>query len=54
VLQELDSKYLRRGNGEKQAQHLLKARPRIFFMENIARKINSHNDEEKMQGLPVL
>ncbi|AES78261.1 chromatin remodeling protein, putative [Medicago truncatula] len=43
---ELDSKYLRRGNGEKKAHHLLEARPRKFFMENIARKINSHNEEK--------
>jgi len=50
VLRELGFKYLRRGNGENKAQHLLEARPRRFFMENIARKINSHNDEEKMAG----
>ncbi|AES78270.2 chromatin remodeling complex subunit [Medicago truncatula] len=54
VLRELDSKYLRRGNREKKAQHLLEARARKFFLDNIARKINSDNDEEKMQGLHVL
>ncbi|WJX38511.1 DNA repair and recombination protein RAD54-like protein [Trifolium repens] len=54
VLQELDSKYRRRGKVAKKARHLLEARARKFFLDNIEKKINSDIDEEKMQGLYVL
>ncbi|CAJ2644123.1 unnamed protein product [Trifolium pratense] len=54
VLQELDSKYRRRGKVVKKEPHLLVARARKFFLDNIAKKINSDIDEEKMHGLHVL
>ena len=55
VLQELDSKYRRKGGKiAKKERHLLEARARKFFLNNIEKKINSDIDEEKMQGLYVL
>ncbi|WJX38509.1 DNA repair and recombination protein RAD54-like protein [Trifolium repens] len=54
VLQELDSKYQRSGKVAKKAPHLLEARARKFFLDNIEKKINSDIDEEKMEGLHVL
>jgi DNA repair and recombination protein RAD54 and RAD54-like protein len=53
VLQELDSKYSRRGNIDKKAQHLLQERARRLFLDSVVKKINS-NDEKNMQGLHVL
>ncbi|CAJ2644126.1 unnamed protein product [Trifolium pratense] len=54
VLQELDSKYRRRDKVAKKARHLLEARARKFFLDNIEKKVNSDFDEERMQGLYVL
>ena len=53
VLEELDSKY-RKGKLEEEAPHLLEARARKFFLENIEKKINSNIDAQKMKGLDVL
>jgi len=53
VLEELDSKY-RRGKLEEEAPHLLEARARKFFLENIEKKMNSNIDAEKMKGVDVL
>ncbi|RHN80703.1 putative DNA helicase chromatin remodeling SNF2 family [Medicago truncatula] len=53
VLEELDSKY-RRGKLEEEVPHLLEARARKFFLENIEKKINSNIDAEKMKGIDVL
>ncbi|KAK2373775.1 SNF2 domain-containing protein CLASSY [Trifolium repens] len=54
VLQELDSKYRRRFKVAEKARHLLKARERKFFLDNIEKKINSDINEEKMHHLYVL
>ncbi|XP_012571350.1 LOW QUALITY PROTEIN: SNF2 domain-containing protein CLASSY 1-like [Cicer arietinum] len=54
VLKELDPKFNRRGRIAKKARHLLEARARKFFLDNIAKKINSDIDEERMIGLNVL
>ncbi|CAK8566439.1 unnamed protein product [Lathyrus sativus] len=54
VLRELDSKYRRNGEIVKKAPHLLEARARKFFLDNIEKKINSDIDEEKMLGLHLL
>ncbi|XP_058764637.1 SNF2 domain-containing protein CLASSY 2-like [Vicia villosa] len=54
VLHELDSKYRRNGEIMKKAPHLLEARARKFFLDNIEKKINSDIDEEKMFGLNLL
>ncbi|CAI8597382.1 unnamed protein product [Vicia faba] len=54
VLHELDSKYRRKGEMVNKAPHLLEARARKFFLDNIEKKINSDIDEEKMLGLHML
>ncbi|XP_031247872.1 SNF2 domain-containing protein CLASSY 2-like [Pistacia vera] len=53
VLRELDPKFKRRKN-KKKALHLLESRARKFFIDTIARKIDSDNGEERMQGLNML
>ncbi|AES71231.1 chromatin remodeling protein, putative [Medicago truncatula] len=48
VLQELDSKYIRKGYIENKSQHFLKAPARKFFLDNIAKKINANIMREKL------
>ncbi|OWM87388.1 SNF2 domain-containing protein CLASSY 2-like [Punica granatum] len=52
VLKELDPKFKRKR--KKKAQNLLEARARKFFIDNIGKKIDSSNGEERMQGLNML
>ncbi|KAJ9160389.1 hypothetical protein P3X46_025796 [Hevea brasiliensis] len=54
VLKELDPKFKRKKKGEEKARHLLEARARKFFLDNIARKIDSNVSEERMQGINML
>ncbi|XP_044508996.1 SNF2 domain-containing protein CLASSY 2-like isoform X2 [Mangifera indica] len=53
VLSELDPKFKRRKE-KKKARHLLESRARKFFIDTIARKIDSDIGEERMQGLNML
>lgn len=52
VLRELDPKYKRKK--KRKARNLLEARARKFFIDNIGKKIDSSNGEERMQGLNML
>ncbi|XP_058007817.1 SNF2 domain-containing protein CLASSY 1 isoform X1 [Hevea brasiliensis] len=54
VLKELDPKFKRKKKGEEKARHLLESRARKFFLDNIARKIDSNVSEERMQGINML
>ncbi|KAJ7963916.1 SNF2 domain-containing protein CLASSY [Quillaja saponaria] len=54
VLKELDPKYKRKKKGTQKARHLMEARARKFFLDNIAKKIDSDIGEERMQGLNML
>ena len=54
VLNELDINYGKNRKIAEKARHLLEARARKFFLDKIARKIDSNNGEERMQGLNVL
>ncbi|EEF41502.1 ATP-dependent helicase, putative [Ricinus communis] len=53
VLKELDPKFKRKKKGEEKARHLLESRARKFFLDIIARKIDSNTDE-RMQGINML
>ncbi|CAL1374802.1 unnamed protein product [Linum trigynum] len=53
VLRKLDPKYKAK-KGPKKARHLLEARARKLFIDNIASKIDSGVPEERMEGLNVL
>ncbi|KAL3717952.1 hypothetical protein ACJRO7_003136 [Eucalyptus globulus] len=52
VLRVLDPKY--RKKTKKKARNLLESRARKFFIDNIGNKINSSNNEERIQGLNML
>ncbi|GKU92186.1 hypothetical protein SLEP1_g5949 [Rubroshorea leprosula] len=54
VLSELDPKFQKKKVGVEKARHLLENRARKFFLDNIARKIDSDVGEERMQGLNML
>ncbi|GLT78895.1 hypothetical protein SLA2020_504130 [Shorea laevis] len=54
VLSELDSKFKRKNCGVEKARHLLENRARKFFLDIIARKIDSDIGEERMVGLNML
>lgn len=54
VLKALDPKYRRKGKVAKKARHLLESRARKFFLDTIAKKIDSHNGRERRQGLKML
>ncbi|KAJ1422681.1 SNF2-related, N-terminal domain [Sesbania bispinosa] len=55
VLKELDIKQ-KKGNDKnpEKTQHLLETRARKFFLDDIANKIDSSDDEVRMQGLNML
>jgi DNA repair and recombination RAD54-like protein len=53
VLRELDPKYKRKKKGQK-ALNLREARARKFFLDNIAKRIDSNVGEERMEGLNML
>ncbi|XP_020235219.1 SNF2 domain-containing protein CLASSY 2 [Cajanus cajan] len=54
VLKALDLKYRRKGKVAKKARHLLESRARKFFLDKIAKKIDSNNGRERQQGLKML
>ncbi|GAV83780.1 SNF2_N domain-containing protein/Helicase_C domain-containing protein [Cephalotus follicularis] len=54
VLKELDPKFKRKKKGAQKARHLLESRARKFFIDTIAKKIDSDIGEERMQGLNML
>ncbi|KAL6980760.1 SNF2 domain-containing protein [Sarracenia purpurea var. burkii] len=53
VLRELDPKFKRRKKGSK-TRFSIENRARKFFIDKIAKKINSSEAEERMQGLNML
>ncbi|KAL5734437.1 hypothetical protein ACOSP7_032298 [Xanthoceras sorbifolium] len=53
VLKVLDPKFKEKKKGVKKARHLLEARARKFFIDNIARKIDLEG-EDRMEGLNML
>ncbi|KAF7816520.1 SNF2 domain-containing protein CLASSY 1-like isoform X2 [Senna tora] len=54
VMKKLDPKYRRKKKGTEKARHLIESRARKFFLDNIARKIDSKDDKERKQGLKML
>ncbi|KAJ8769477.1 hypothetical protein K2173_002967 [Erythroxylum novogranatense] len=54
VLRKLDPKFSRRKKGKGKAPHLMESRARKFFLDNIAKKIDSNISEERLQGLNML
>ncbi|KAK7300481.1 hypothetical protein RJT34_11325 [Clitoria ternatea] len=54
VLKALDPKYRRKGKVAEKARNLLESRARKFFLDTIAKKIDSNNGEERLQGLNML
>ncbi|KAG4962198.1 hypothetical protein AAZX31_14G054100 [Glycine max] len=54
VLKALDPKYKRKGKVAKKASHLLESRARKFFLDQIAKKIDSSNGRERRKGLKML
>ncbi|KAI9094548.1 hypothetical protein K1719_026668 [Acacia pycnantha] len=54
VLKKLDPKYKRKLKGAGKARHLIEARARKFFLDNIAKKVDSKDEKEQMQGLNML
>jgi len=54
VLKALDPKYRRKGKVAKKASHLLESRARKFFLDKIAKKIDSDKGRERQQGLKML
>lgn len=59
VLKFLDPKYRRKRKGAERkgaekAQYLIEARARKFFLDKIAKKIDSNDSDERMQGLNML
>ncbi|WJX58928.1 hypothetical protein P8452_44331 [Trifolium repens] len=59
VLKALDPKYKRKkkgvaGKGAEKAQYLIESRARKFFLDTIAKKIDSNVGDERLQGLNML
>ncbi|XP_065881366.1 SNF2 domain-containing protein CLASSY 1-like [Euphorbia lathyris] len=54
VLKSLDPKFKRKRETQEKARHLLESRARKFFLDNIARKIDSKETDERMEGLNML
>ncbi|KAI4306501.1 hypothetical protein L6164_029773 [Bauhinia variegata] len=54
VLKELDPKYKRKKRVAEKARHLIESRARKFFLDNIAKKIDSDKGKERKQGLKML
>ncbi|KAJ8763990.1 hypothetical protein K2173_004860 [Erythroxylum novogranatense] len=54
VLRELDPKLKRKKKEKGKAPHLLEARARKFFLDIIAKKIDSNISDERLQGLNML
>ncbi|CAI8586349.1 unnamed protein product [Vicia faba] len=59
VLKALDPKYRKKKKGAERkgaekAQYLIESRARKFFLDNIAKKIDSNVGEERLQGLNML
>ncbi|OMO75927.1 SNF2-related protein [Corchorus olitorius] len=54
VLKKLDPKFRKKKNRLDKARHLLENRARKFFLDNIGRKIDSSEGEERIQGLNML
>ncbi|CAB4271008.1 unnamed protein product [Prunus armeniaca] len=55
VLRALDPKYRRKKKGKEKARHLMEARARKLFLDQIAKKIDSNEGEDqRIQGLNML
>ncbi|XP_028804695.1 SNF2 domain-containing protein CLASSY 2-like [Neltuma alba] len=54
VLKKLDPKYKRKMKGRGKARHLIESRARKFFLDTIAKKVDSKDKKEQMQGLNML
>ncbi|MED6135724.1 SNF2 domain-containing protein CLASSY [Stylosanthes scabra] len=54
VLSELDGKYRSNREIAEKARHLLEARARKFFLDQIAKRINSNEGDDTVQGLNLL
>jgi DNA repair and recombination RAD54-like protein len=54
VLKELDPKYKRQKKGTEKALYLREARARKFFLDKIAKRIDSNVGEERRQGIKML
>ena len=54
VLKELDPKYKRQRKGTEKALYLREARARKFFLDKIAKRIDSNVGEERRQGINML
>ncbi|RYR34844.1 hypothetical protein Ahy_A10g049887 [Arachis hypogaea] len=54
ALSELDGKYRTNQKIAEKAKHLLESRARKFFLDQIAKRINSSDDEDTEQGLNLL
>ncbi|XP_062092377.1 SNF2 domain-containing protein CLASSY 1-like [Humulus lupulus] len=55
VLKVLDPKYKKKKKKlVEKARNLMEARARKFFLDNIAKKIDSNEEKERMQGLKML
>lgn len=54
VLKELDPKYKRQKKGTEKALYLREARARKFFLDKIAKRIDSNVGEERRQGINML
>ncbi|XP_028778820.1 SNF2 domain-containing protein CLASSY 1 [Neltuma alba] len=54
VLRELDPKYRRQKGGAERELNFVEARARKFFLDKIAKKIDSDNNDERLQGLNML
>lgn len=54
VLMELDPKFKNRKRKVEKARHLLEARARKFFLDTIAKKIDSGIGDERKQGINML
>jgi len=54
VLKEFDPNDRRKSKMEEKARHLLESQARKLFLDNIAKKIDSSNGDERKQGLNML
>ncbi|XP_061351761.1 SNF2 domain-containing protein CLASSY 1-like [Gastrolobium bilobum] len=54
VLKALDPKYRRKRRAPEKAYHLIESRARKFFLDKIAKKIDSNIGDERMEGLNML
>lgn len=54
VLTELDPSYKRKLKGANKGWNLIESRARKFFLDKIAKKIDSNINDERMQGLNML